>query len=315
MIGLAFLLIVAAVLVVAALFTYRARAAFAPQLGDEFSAPRCGRCNYIVRGVPTFTCPECGSDLREVGIVTPRAAAGRHAGPAPYVAIWTLVLILIGLPLSTALVPSLPLWRNYTTQRYIFVLDPALSVTVLANGARTGFGPRFNAAAPPRADTLTLRIQNAPARSDLVVQPTSGAYCYTDAHGAFVNCATGFGPAAIRDWLAANVPAARTGNPGIVLARATDIDTCAGEMFTPTGAGFTRLGRDAMHPLDPVTAHPTFTTTRASPLSIVLVIAAWVALWAYGVHRIRLRYGRHVGPVKPVVSTSAPVQASTPAAG
>ncbi|HSI36374.1 MAG: adenylate/guanylate cyclase domain-containing protein [Phycisphaerae bacterium] len=29
----------------------------------------CGKCGYNVTGIPTFTCPECGSDLREVGIV------------------------------------------------------------------------------------------------------------------------------------------------------------------------------------------------------------------------------------------------------
>jgi hypothetical protein len=38
----------------------------------------CGRCGYDVRGLPTFACPECGADLREVGIVAgepPHAAA------------------------------------------------------------------------------------------------------------------------------------------------------------------------------------------------------------------------------------------------
>jgi rRNA maturation endonuclease Nob1 len=29
---------------------------------------RCGKCGYIVKGLPTLTCPECGSDLRAVGI-------------------------------------------------------------------------------------------------------------------------------------------------------------------------------------------------------------------------------------------------------
>jgi hypothetical protein len=35
------------------------------------SRPSCGKCGYAVRGLPTFICPECGSDLREVGILTP----------------------------------------------------------------------------------------------------------------------------------------------------------------------------------------------------------------------------------------------------
>lgn len=32
--------------------------------------PSCGNCGYGVQGLPTFTCPECGSDLRQVGIVS-----------------------------------------------------------------------------------------------------------------------------------------------------------------------------------------------------------------------------------------------------
>lgn len=31
----------------------------------------CGKCGYIVKGLATLTCPECGSDLRDVGIVSP----------------------------------------------------------------------------------------------------------------------------------------------------------------------------------------------------------------------------------------------------
>ena len=34
----------------------------------------CGRCGYPVAGLPTFTCPECGSDLRTVGIDRVRRA-------------------------------------------------------------------------------------------------------------------------------------------------------------------------------------------------------------------------------------------------
>lgn len=32
--------------------------------------PSCGKCGYLVQGMSTFSCPECGSDLREVGIDT-----------------------------------------------------------------------------------------------------------------------------------------------------------------------------------------------------------------------------------------------------
>jgi len=34
----------------------------------------CGKCGYSTRGLPGLDCPECGSDLREVGIVLPQKA-------------------------------------------------------------------------------------------------------------------------------------------------------------------------------------------------------------------------------------------------
>ena len=37
----------------------------------KVTQPSCRACGYAVRGLPSFTCPECGSDLREVGIDTP----------------------------------------------------------------------------------------------------------------------------------------------------------------------------------------------------------------------------------------------------
>ena len=43
--------------------------------GPKVTEPSCRACGYAVRGLPSFTCPECGSDLREVGIDTPGAAA------------------------------------------------------------------------------------------------------------------------------------------------------------------------------------------------------------------------------------------------
>lgn len=59
----------------------------------------CGKCGYVVSGLPTFTCPECGSDLRQVGIgrrrvQTPAASRDLAAGNLRLyliLAIWTLV--------------------------------------------------------------------------------------------------------------------------------------------------------------------------------------------------------------------------------
>jgi class 3 adenylate cyclase len=67
------------------------------------AARACGRCGYDVRGLPTFFCPECGSDLREVGITsgTPPGvmtllvaalAVGRRR-----MLVWTVMIVLLTL--------------------------------------------------------------------------------------------------------------------------------------------------------------------------------------------------------------------------
>jgi hypothetical protein len=48
-----------------------AYAGFFRRLGISIDEPCCARCGYNVKGLPSFVCPECGSDLREAGIVTP----------------------------------------------------------------------------------------------------------------------------------------------------------------------------------------------------------------------------------------------------
>lgn len=39
--------------------------------------PTCGKCGYPARGIESLTCPECGADLREVGIVKPGQGQGQ----------------------------------------------------------------------------------------------------------------------------------------------------------------------------------------------------------------------------------------------
>jgi len=66
----------------------------------------CGNCGYAVRGLAETRCPECGSDLLHVGVVTPRLAA-KHRGSGPAAALaWLILWPLLFLPLN-AMVTSL----------------------------------------------------------------------------------------------------------------------------------------------------------------------------------------------------------------
>ncbi|MBN1343855.1 MAG: hypothetical protein JXQ73_14320 [Phycisphaerae bacterium] len=68
--------------------------------------PSCGSCGYAVQGLPTFTCPECGSDLREVGIRTSQEA--RPLSSFWRKVIWTLALVLPAVVTTLLLMVLLP---------------------------------------------------------------------------------------------------------------------------------------------------------------------------------------------------------------
>jgi len=56
--------------------------------------PACGNCGYATHGISSFECPECGADLREVGIVTPNTRRQGGSGCLLPVGFTVLVLIL-----------------------------------------------------------------------------------------------------------------------------------------------------------------------------------------------------------------------------
>jgi len=55
----------------------------------------CERCKYDVAELATFTCPECGEDLRRVGIVTPAMEARRRGSLPGAIIAWTFLCGLV----------------------------------------------------------------------------------------------------------------------------------------------------------------------------------------------------------------------------
>jgi hypothetical protein len=67
LLALGWLVITAAFgVLVESLLRRRDRAARRP---PNHIVPKCGSCGYIVAGLPGHRCPECGANLRHVGIV------------------------------------------------------------------------------------------------------------------------------------------------------------------------------------------------------------------------------------------------------
>ncbi|MBK7403214.1 MAG: hypothetical protein IPJ41_00935 [Phycisphaerales bacterium] len=55
--------------------------------------PVCEQCKYPVANLAGFTCPECGHDLRHVGITTPRMEASRRGSTATAILAWTFLCL------------------------------------------------------------------------------------------------------------------------------------------------------------------------------------------------------------------------------
>jgi class 3 adenylate cyclase len=89
-------------------------------------ARACGHCGYDVRGLPTFACPECGSDLRQVGIVS-------GGGPNPVVLLLSsLYRAIPRLLLATMAIVAVTALAGYVLINFVvsYEVEPASEVTL-----------------------------------------------------------------------------------------------------------------------------------------------------------------------------------------
>jgi len=120
--------------------------------------PRCAACGYLVHGLPTPICPECGSNFaRANGIVTARRLPrGRLVRSIA----WSLFcLFAVGIPLGVA-------WKSFVMPALPSVRDESNTTTFVSphSGAYRSIGVRAHAhyrAYPqdPKAPPNELRIE------------------------------------------------------------------------------------------------------------------------------------------------------------
>lgn len=175
--------------------------------------PRCGNCRYIVRGIPSLTCPECGRDLREVGINVGRRAGGWRAGgwraggrlawlpSVVAILVWTGVVNVAWRAGGEALERAAPRVRY---SRYTINLSrPASGAYNQLKIDGTGDGRTDAAAAGLYANNVTLRlIADRGAVATLTADLEGDTYGFAVPGGPAVTGQKGFGPDAVRDWLA-----------------------------------------------------------------------------------------------------------------
>lgn len=174
------------------------RATIRGKVVRSFAEPRCRRCGYIVRGLPGHICPECGSDLRRIGIIRRGA---RVPLPRPLrLAGWSAFVFL------AVFVPASVCWSSI--EDYL----PLVHEEHYSQGFSPGSGAYRDLefvydtrnygheVAPPTVVTIRLTLLSGGTRQ-MDVTGTKLGYQYFDANGRSHTAAEGLTPEVVADWM------------------------------------------------------------------------------------------------------------------
>jgi hypothetical protein len=266
----------------------------APQPAAESADPVCGKCGYCVRGIEGLTCPECGSDLREVGILTSRHR--RPATPWVYFALWTLALPIGAILVSVLLMRTvIPFSQTSKVHRTIFFqAPPYLFTTLQVNGAAREWQPPLAQRTP--IPPQILHVQDQGSGRWLEINMNTRGYSYRTTNGSLVQSGGGMNGGVLADWL---------GTCGINAADPRVRSLC--DAAYPALADISQGGALAagFMPINDASgrqlgiAHPAVLWTvydEPHPAVIAALAAFWLLLWIYGIRRIHRRT-RHAPPI------------------
>lgn len=68
----------------------------------------CGQCGYAVRGIQSLICPECGADLREVGIIRPGQSGSGAAITVLIVMLYSITFLIASIVAFGLIASQLP---------------------------------------------------------------------------------------------------------------------------------------------------------------------------------------------------------------
>jgi hypothetical protein len=255
--------------------------------------PSCGECGYCVRDLPTFVCPECGSDLRVVGIVN----AGRWLRweRLRNFVIWSLALPIPAVFISFVLYQTvLPCQKIQLVRRIIFCQYPQLNTTleVIKTGSQYVRGNAFNASTNVPLMLLNIHSNgHVNAMSRLWVDLRTGAWNYDLNGGASVRGTGGLGQQNLLDWL--KTQGFNSSDPSVQKG-AADILICINQMPLQSG-GFTQFS--VIGPGVDITAHPAFVFSfnQSFPMEVTGLAVFWVLILAGGIFFIARRSKSRVG--------------------
>ena len=102
--------------------------------------PSCGSCGYAVAGLDGLICPECGADLRDVGIKTPGGAGNPWVVPFAIAVLWSIGMTIVASIVTPLVQRAFP--RPYsTTATWTFTPAEVEFDTVTIDFSGTGSSP------------------------------------------------------------------------------------------------------------------------------------------------------------------------------
>jgi hypothetical protein len=244
--------------------------------------PICGKCGYCVRGIPSLICPECGSDLREVGIIPP---GGSGVIRLSRVALWTILFPVAAVLLSILMLNTiLPYAQKEKVERTIVCQAPYLSLTIQFYGDQLLWQPRALPDHNPIFPESGYLYDGQYGQLNLNFR--TRAYSYLDrAHGVFIDQPSGFGSLAIARWLAG--AGINGGDP-----RVLDLCNAVFQSITeiPQGTAGKSTPLKDQNGLQIGVARPAATWIvhdEPSPVLIGVLVIFWIGVWIYGFGRLK----------------------------
>lgn len=256
----------------------------------RITEPRCGNCGYIVRGITTLTCPECGGDLREAGIVTGRLRRPSNAPAILFCVLWTILLAPVAVMITAGVDSALPHWsllRHSARMQapksgtYESIAISAAAMIRLEAAPSSVFLP-----SDATIELLTLTGKSSVMTADL----RTGACSYKTAAGTTVRPPGKLDGAAVLDWMhAAGVDTTGPGvmqeavevcevlreQPGGYLLGNAGSNTSSGTIYRHFDHGSSAWSGERFH----------------QPWIIGLCALFWLALWLAGLRWIMRGYG------------------------
>ncbi|HEY7117668.1 MAG TPA: adenylate/guanylate cyclase domain-containing protein [Tepidisphaeraceae bacterium] len=291
--------------------------------GSGRELPTCGHCGYAVVGLTTFTCPECGSDLREVGIVRSRNAppppALASARPRPLGEFATFVRV-VGWQLALFAI-LFTLGAYYGIDHYVERVRPTTwtetqvvrakpnsgsyqSVTVTLTQRFVTQGFSRPPGTPVRERRADVELNTGPNRFTFVRDVINGTNTYLDAKGVEQSNKRPLSDE-LGAWMADH--GIDTSKPAV----RGEIDTIADAITQSSQQGefWERMANRSYHYFNRDMAYSSTSpdgnagtlTTVATALAVGLGIAGLVGIWMLNRQRLAVALGkaRPVPPLEP----------------